>query len=444
MSKITNTSAVHDNGAAKLQIGINEDQILVKRKGEAVEIVDKDGNKLPIDGASGVYVGEEKIPEGYNVKINPKGSVLRIPSKMSDLEDDCGYISESEKGVAEGIATLGADGKVPESQLPTIDANGAHVGAEPPANTKMVWVDTEDESVGDANTIMHTWYGTVLEITSDAGTSSADLVGPAGYTPEKGVDYYTENDKQELIAELTSRNPVPEQINEHNTNNTAHSDIRELISFLPTKKYVDDAIGTIPTPDVSGQINTHNVATDAHADIRELIGSLPTKTYVDDAISQIPTPDVSGQINAHNTATEAHNDIRELLRNLSTKINNFLDVDDETSDQLSEVLTLIDNNKGTLESLTNGKVNVSDIIDNLTTNNSNKVLSAAQGVALKALIDALDSSKATKSELTTLSTQVTELNNQLNLLMSSAVAVLSGSAEPQSTLGEDGDIYLMT
>lgn len=105
--------------------------------------------------------------------------------------------------------------------------------------------------------------------------------------------------------------------------------------------------------------------------------------------TQLPSIDVSGQINGHNTAPEAHNDIRELLRDLSTKINNFLDVDDETSDQLSEVLTLIENNKGTLESLTTGKINVSDIIDNLTTNSSDKVLSAAQGVALKALIDAI-------------------------------------------------------
>lgn len=37
----------------------------------------------------------------------------------------------------------------------------------------------------------------------------------------------------------------------------------------------------------------------------------------------------------------------------------------------------------------NGKVSVADIIDNLTTNAANKPLSAAQGVALKALIDAI-------------------------------------------------------
>lgn len=115
----------------------------------------------------------------------------------------------------------------------------------------------------------------------------------------------------------------------------------------------------------------------------------PTIDEMNAAIAAIPTPDVSGQINTHNVAVDAHNDIRLLVSELSTKVNHFLDVDDATTDELSEVLTLIENNKGTLESLTTSKVNVSDIIDNLTTNVSNKPLSAAQGVALKALIDAI-------------------------------------------------------
>lgn len=98
---------------------------------------------------------------------------------------------------------------------------------------------------------------------------------------------------------------------------------------------------------------------------------------------------VDNKISAHNTSDAAHNDIRGLISELSTAVNNFLDVDDTTTDQLSEVLTLINNNKGTLESLTNGKINVSAIVNNLTTNDSSKVLSSAQGVALKGLIDTL-------------------------------------------------------
>ena len=47
-------------------------------------------------------------------------------------------------------------------------------------------------------------------------------------------------------------------------------------------------------------------------------------------------------VSTHNVATDAHNDIRLELSELSTKVSNFLDVDDETRDQLSELLQLID------------------------------------------------------------------------------------------------------
>ena len=144
------------------------------------------------------------------------------------------------------------------------------------------------------------------------------------------------------------------------------------------------------------------------------------KSYTDTKTSDlVSTTTVDTKISTHNTSTTAHNDIRVLISDLTTKLNNFLDVDDTTTDQLSEVLTLINNNKGTLESLTTSKINVSDIVDNLTTNNTSKVLSAAQGVAIKDLIDALQTeldSKAdsehthTVSQISDLTATVTELN----------------------------------
>lgn len=94
-------------------------------------------------------------------------------------------------------------------------------------------------------------------------------------------------------------------------------------------------------------------------------------------------------VSTHNTSTSAHSDLRDLISALQTKLNNFLDVDDTTTDQLSELIALIQDNATDIEAITSGKVNVTDIVNNLTTNVANKPLSAAQGVALKALIDAL-------------------------------------------------------
>lgn len=132
-----------------------------------------------------------------------------------------------------------------------------------------------------------------------------------------------------------------------------------------------------------------------HDDVYDAAGSAnaaldSAKSYTDTAVSGLAsTASVTNAINAHNTSTEAHNDIRILISDLSTKVNNFLDVDDTTTDQLSEVLAMIEANEGTIESLTSNKINVSDIIDNLTTASADKVLSANQGAVLKGLIDAL-------------------------------------------------------
>ena len=95
------------------------------------------------------------------------------------------------------------------------------------------------------------------------------------------------------------------------------------------------------------------------------------------------------KVSEHNTASNAHNDIRLLVQGLTERLNALADSDDTTLDQMSEVVAYIKSNKSLINAITTSKINVSDIIDNLTTNVSNKPLSAAQGAKLKALIDAI-------------------------------------------------------
>lgn len=158
-------------------------------------------------------------------------------------------------------------------------------------------------------------------------------------------------------------------------------------------------------------------------DKEELENSIEdAKTYTDTKVSGLAsTTVVDNKVSAHNTSTSAHSDIRTLISDLTTKVNNFLDVDDTTKDQLSEVITLIENNKGTLESLTTSKVNVSDIIDNLTTANTSKVLSANQGVIIKGLIDTLQTEVSKKLEASDTITNATNAS-------SSIYAISAGSA----------------
>lgn len=112
-------------------------------------------------------------------------------------------------------------------------------------------------------------------------------------------------------------------------------------------------------------------------------------SYTASEVGADPSGTAESKVAAHNTGTDTHSDIRLLIQGLTDRINALGDSDDTTLDQLSEVVAYIKSNRGLIDAITTSKVSVSDIVDNLTTNVSNKPLSAAQGVALKALIDAI-------------------------------------------------------
>lgn len=95
------------------------------------------------------------------------------------------------------------------------------------------------------------------------------------------------------------------------------------------------------------------------------------------------------KVSAHNTESGSHSDIRELITGLTNRLNALADSDDTTLDQLSEIVAYIKSNKSLIDAITTNKVSVSDIVDNLTSSATNKPLSAAQGKALKTLIDAI-------------------------------------------------------
>ena len=90
--------------------------------------------------------------------------------------------------------------------------------------------------------------------------------------------------------------------------------------------------------------------------------------------------------NAVSVAVEA---VRASLQQLTTRLNTLADSDDTTLDQLSEIVAYIKSNKSLIDNITTGKVSVTDIVNNLTSTATNKPLSANQGRALKALIDAI-------------------------------------------------------
>ena len=112
-----------------------------------------------------------------------------------------------------------------------------------------------------------------------------------------------------------------------------------------------------------------------------------------------PTGSAFGQVAGHNTSDTAHADIRLLITELAKRFNALADSEDIDLDQLSELVAYIKANRSLIDSITTSKVSVVDIVNNLVTNVADKPLSAAQGVALKLLVDTLDKNKITLADL---------------------------------------------
>ncbi len=111
--------------------------------------------------------------------------------------------------------------------------------------------------------------------------------------------------------------------------------------------------------------------------------------YTASEVGAEPSGTAASMVSAHNTGADTHSDIRVLISGLTDRLNALADSDDTTLDQLSEIVAYIKSNKSLIDAITTNKVSVSDIVDNLTTDSATKPLSAAQGKALKALIDAI-------------------------------------------------------
>lgn len=128
------------------------------------------------------------------------------------------------------------------------------------------------------------------------------------------------------------------------------------------------------------------------------ITGLATTEYVNNALTEEINRAITAESN-HNTSITAHSDIRELISELTARLNALADSDDTTLDQLSEIIVYIKSNRTLIENVTTNKVNVSDIVDNLTSTSLDNPLSAKQGKVLNDLITALTSVVDTKIDV---------------------------------------------
>lgn len=289
---------------------------------------------------------------------------------QTQLQDNIDKVSNKAGANEEAIGILNGDVTTEGSVKQSIDTAFSEFTTNviDGINTRIGTVETDFSNYKNVvNDQFDTLAGTIDEIDGRIDTVEEDI---ASYKEDvavqfTGIDEIINNYVAEIQEDLNGKANL-----EHN-----HDDL-----------YYDkdEILGLITVDDIDDICESNFISGD-DIDLVNVASKYWVEQYYQPKGSYLTEIDISN----HNASTSAHSDIRLRIEKIAEDFYTFADCDDETLSQLQEIVNYIKNNKSLIEGITTNKVSVSDIIDNLTTNVSNKPLSAAQGVVLKNLIDAL-------------------------------------------------------
>lgn len=174
-----------------------------------------------------------------------------------------------------------------------------------------------------------------------------------------------------------------------NTKFAIKSDIPDVTAL--TKELANIEEKKVGISDIVDDLNTYDSSKPLSANMGALLYS-----SIPDLVSQAATGlnlmdynAVDNLIYNHNVDSTNHSDIRYEIQQIADRLTSFLDTDDTTLDQVSEIVAYINSNKELIDAITTSKVNVVDIVDNLQTSSSDRPLSANQGVQLMSMLNNL-------------------------------------------------------
>ena len=345
-------------------------------------------------------------------KITTAGTVTIPISEWADATPTIASVAVSGVDLGSIILMLPADEKT------RLTASNAKLSAYPAAfmpvdgNSSVTILRAEAEIAPDADMT----FAYIIIKTGFAFTSPfAAIVGVDAYG-ESGVD---ESAVREIITDMLG--------------NVANE--RQYSADNPPPYPVTSVNGqtgavSLPIPSEASDVGADPAGT-AESKTAALRQEVNTKLAAYDKSTA-----VTNKISEHNVSTESHQDLRQELQALADRINAALNSDDTSLDDLKEIVAYIKSNKTLIDGVTASKVNVTDIVDNLVTNISNKPLSAAQGVAIKLLIDSLDKIVEGKTTPDQVAAQIaTELGNYPTTTdMGEAISNATKDLAPKSSI----------
>ena len=228
-------------GEEKVAYGVNGETIVGKLLiGEGL-IISNSNDKLVFDdngfvvsgkGESAVRIQPSEAESIFNIKNNNGDYVLYLDNDTGDLLIKGNIIStklevENDDGTTSSLSNVAISGRYEDlideptklSQFTndtnfitkdvnnlsnyynknTIDNSLSSLVDESVDNALEQAKENGEFDGKDGTSATHSWNGTTLTITSASGTSSADLKGDKGDSPVREIDYWTNDDKSEIV-----------------------------------------------------------------------------------------------------------------------------------------------------------------------------------------------------------------------------------------------------
>ena len=305
------------------------------------------------------------VPEGYDWKMMVQVGKNFDVLPLSPMEDGVGIVLTKDQLSLSGYYTMQLVG--------TLQADGVTV-----RHTDVLSTFIPPSLSGDAN-----WPTVPSEFTA----LEARMQELAAHPPVPGDNGYWLIWDPDTGEYAESEFPLPEVSGGGTGGTTDHS---KLINRSEADQHPMGAItGLLEALDGKQPAGDY-LTQEADPTVPAWAKAAAKPGYTASEVGADPSGTAESRVAEHNTGTDSHSDIRLLIQGLTDRLNALADSDDTTLDQLSEVVAYIKSNRDLIAAITTDKVSVTDIVNDLTTNVVDKPLSAAQGVALKTLIDAIE------------------------------------------------------
>jgi hypothetical protein len=267
-----------------------------------------------------------------------------------------------------------------------ISVNLARIYDQDPPFSDYVWF-LRAESGETPNSPLHFVYFSIRTSVEDQAPVAA-LIGVDAYGEGGGA---TGGVNQAEVEEVIKR-LVPEWARAKNPPEVSKNAVG-LGNVANVLQYSEQNPPPYPVTSVNNKIGVVNLnASD--------VGARPsTWTPTASEVGAATPETVNSKIKTHNTDNAAHEYIQQRIDALRTMVENFLDVDDETADQLSEVLQDIRDNADALTTLGTKKIDKTSISNSLSDSSPDHVPSMALITQLDQMIDDLDAGKTTPAQV---------------------------------------------